>query len=317
MTGDVRFRALVEHSSDLMVVIDALGRVRYANPVALKMFGRCESEAVGTNAFEFVHPDDVGRMIALYDQLVTSPNAVVNATLRVVSSCGEIRVLEVVATNLLAVADLHGTILNGRDVTERDSSMVQLQAALDAVTSAVATAVELRDPFTAGHERRVARVAEALALELGIDGSEVKGIGVAAMLHDIGKIAVPSEILTRPGPLSTAEFEIVKAHCRAGHDIVADVPFPWPVAETILQHHERLDGSGYPRGLVGDDILPSSRVVSVADVVAAMSEHRPYRPATGLGRALEEIESGRGVRYDPDVVDACLRLFRVRRFALD
>lgn len=316
VTGDRRFRALVEHSSDLMVVLDAQGGVRYANPAALAMFGRSEHEALGVNALAFVHPDDAPRVRALYDQLLAAPDAVLHVTLRVVSRHGEIRVLEAVATNSLRDDELNGTVINGRDVTERDHTTAMLEASLDAVTSAIATAVELRDPFTAGHERRVAQVATAIAIELELDADDVKGIGVAGMLHDIGKIAVPSEILTRPGRLSTPEYEIVKQHCRAGHDIVAEVPFPWPVAEMILQHHERLDGSGYPQGLTGDGILRGSRVIAVADVVSAMSEHRPYRMAAGTDRALDHVSAERGRLFDGDAVDACLRLFRNRGFSL-
>lgn len=184
------------------------------------------------------------------------------------------------------------------------------QTITDAITIAVANIVELRDPYTAGHQREVAQIAGAIARELELSDDEVKGIEVASTLHDIGKHAIPTEILTRPGLLTLAEFEIVKTHAQAGHDIVVEVPFPWPVAEMILQHHERLDGSGYPRGLEDNDILTGSRVLAVADVISAMAGPRPYRPALGLDAAMAEIEANRGRLYDPIVVDTCVHLLR-------
>lgn len=173
--------------------------------------------------------------------------------------------------------------------------------------------VELRDPYTAGHQREVAQLAGAIAREMALDEEDVKGIEVAATLHDIGKIAVPTAILNRPGRLSPPEFELIKAHSQTGSDIVADVPFPWPVAEMILQHHERLDGSGYPSGLSDGDILMGSRILAIADVVSAISSHRPYRPAMGLDQAIAEIETHSGQLYDRDAVDACVLLARAGR----
>jgi len=172
-------------------------------------------------------------------------------TLRFLSATDEVRVLEIVATNWLQTASVGGIVINGRDVTERNEYVTKLKASFDAVTIAIANAVELRDPYTAGHQREVAGMATAIARELALAEDDVKGIEVASTIHDIGKIAVPAEILTRPGKLNPAEFEIVKTHSQAGADVVADVPFPWPVAEMILQHHERLDGSGYPNALKG------------------------------------------------------------------
>ncbi|MHB1913096.1 MAG: HD-GYP domain-containing protein [Acidimicrobiales bacterium] len=204
-------------------------------------------------------------------------------------------------------------VMNGRDVTERNGYLTSLEASFGAITGAIANMVEMRDPYTAGHQREVAGLAGAIAREMGLDEEDVKGIEVAATLHDIGKIAVPSDILNRPGQLSRPEFELIKVHVQVGSDIVADVPFSWPVAEMILQHHERLDGSGYPNGLSGGDILLGSRIVAVADVISAMAAHRPYRAALGAGPALAEIEAHRGLLYDPAVVDTCMRLSRAER----
>jgi len=308
--------ALVQHSSDLIAVVDELGVLVYANPAAALIFGVPMEDVVGTSTFRYLHPEDREGVIARFADLVHQPGASVADTVRFVSPLGETCVLETVSTNCLDRAGIAGIVVNGRDVTERNGYVAQLEASFDAITLAIAHMVELRDPYTAGHQREVAGIATAIARELALPEDEVKGIEVASTIHDIGKIAVPAEILTRPGKLTPAEFEIVKTHSQAGADIVADVPFPWPVAEMILQHHERLDGSGYPNALRGSDILAGSRILAVADVVSAMSAHRPYRPALGLEVALAEIESQRDLLYDPEVVDACLRLFRVGHLRL-
>ncbi len=172
------------------------------------------------------------------------------------------------------------------------------------------TLSELRDPYTSGHARRVGEIAEAIGRELGLDENMLEGLKVGGYLHDVGKINVPAEILSYPGKLSAIQFELIKGHAQAGFDVLKGVEFPWPVAQIALQHHERMDGSGYPRGLRGGEIILDARIVAVADVVESMASSRPYRPAVGLGPALAEIEQNRGRLYDIPVADACLRLFR-------
>ena len=179
---------------------------------------------------------------------------------------------------------------------------------------AMSLTVEKRDPYTAGHQNKVAQLSVAIGRELGMDEDRLEGLRLGAMIHDIGKIYVPAEILNRPGRLSKAEFEIIQSHAEVGYDIVKDVKFPWPVAEMVLQHHERIDGSGYPHGLRGEQIIFEARILAVADVVEAISSHRPYRPAVGLDKALTEIEAYRGTRYDTEVADACLHLIRDKGF---
>ncbi len=175
--------------------------------------------------------------------------------------------------------------------------------------------LELRDPYMAGHQHRVSSLAVAIAREMGLPGEKVEGLRFAGIIHDIGKIAAPIEIVGKPGRLTMTEFQLVKEHPRLGYEMVKDIAFPWPVAHIVLQHHERLDGSGYPEGLAGDAILPEARILAVADVVEAVCSLRPYRPALGIDKALEEVRKGRGFRYDPRAVDACVRLFREKRFA--
>jgi HD-GYP domain-containing protein (c-di-GMP phosphodiesterase class II) len=175
---------------------------------------------------------------------------------------------------------------------------------------------EMRDPYTAGHERRVAEIAAAIGAELGLEASRQEGLRVAGYVHDIGKIALPAEILSKPGRLSAAEFQLIKEHPQASYDVLKSVEFQWPVAEIALQHHERLDGSGYPQGLKGEAILLEARIMSVADVVEAMASHRPYRAGLGIDKALGEVKRGKGTVYDPVVADACLRLFLEKGFRL-
>lgn len=193
-------------------------------------------------------------------------------------------------------------------------AMDKLLQSMRKTIEAMAATVELRAPYTAGHQRRVAQLAEAIAQELGLPQDEVHGIYLAASVHDIGDIQIPAEILTRPGKLNPIEQQIVQSHARAGYDILKGIDFPWPIAEMVHQHHERMDGSGYPQGLRGEQILLGARVMAVADVVEAMSSHRPYRPSLGLAAALAEIEAHQGQAYDAAVVAACLRLFRERKF---
>lgn len=201
------------------------------------------------------------------------------------------------------------------DVTAQVGAQETLARNLEAMVHTIATTVEYRDPYTAGHQERVAEIAAAIAAELGMDPHDVEGVRTAAAIHDIGKISVPSEILNRPGSLSPPELELIKMHAATGAEIVRGIDFPWPLADMILQHHERMDGSGYPSGLVGDEICVGARIVAVADVLDAMSWRRPYRGPLGAERALAEIEEGAGRRYDADVATACLHLHRQGRIA--
>ena len=195
-------------------------------------------------------------------------------------------------------------------------SFEKFRKAMGGIIHAISLTIEKRDPHTAGHQRRVAKLSRAIATDMGFSWDRIEGIRMAASIHDLGKIHVPAAILSRPGRLSEAEFAIIKVHPQIGYDILKGIEFPWPIAQTILQHHERMDGSGYPFGLFAEDILEEARILAVADVVEAMSSHRPYRPACGIDKALEEIAKGKGVLYDPKVVDVCLNLFLKKKFKL-
>ncbi len=228
---------------------------------------------------------------------------------------------EVLISRGFAIRDDEGRYVHSihilEDITEKRRSAERLKETLTDTIRAIALTVEKRDPYTAGHQNKVAGLCVAIASELGLTPERIEGVRLGATIHDIGKVYIPAEILNRPGKLTDPEFEIIKTHPQVGYDIVKDVKFPWPVGEMILQHHERLDGSGYPKGLKGEASLLEARILAVADTVEAMSSHRPYRPALGPEKALAEIEQHRGTRYDAAVVDACLKLFRERGFRFD
>jgi putative two-component system response regulator len=193
----------------------------------------------------------------------------------------------------------------------------EIRQILNASIRTMALMLEIRDPYTAGHQQRVAQLACAIAEKLGLPPTTIDGIRIAGILHDVGKIRIPLAILSRSGKLLDAEYEMLKIHPQVSYDILKDIPFPWPVAQMVLQHHERLDGSGYPQGLKGDEILKEARILAVADVTEANSSFRPYRPAPGMKAALEKLAEQKGKRYDSDAVEACLELFTTESFTFD
>jgi len=233
-----------------------------------------------------------------------------------------------VSINARAVKDERGNITYHEgfieDITARKKAEEGLNKILDNLRKAIGTTIhvlvsvlESRDPYTAGHQSRSADLACAIAREIGLPEDRIEGIRMASVIHDIGKLSIPAEILTKPAKLTDLEYALIKEHARSGYDMLKDVESPWPLAEIVYQHHERFDGSGYPRHLQGDEILLEARILGVADVVEAMASHRPYRPSLGVEAALEEIEKNRGILYDPKVADACLRLFREKNYKFE
>jgi len=220
-------------------------------------------------------------------------------------SLEEQRILQRASSNILG------------DIESVKEEYSELHKTIEGVINVVSQVMSNRDPYTASHQRRVAELARVIAKEIGFTDWQMNGIYVTGLVHDIGKVSVPTEILTKPGKINATEFDIIKNHCRVGYDILRKINFPWPVTTAVLQHHERLDGSGYPQGLSGNDIIVEARILGVADVVEAMSSHRPYRPALGLDSALEEISRGSGILYDADIVAACLKLLRKNKIGFD
>jgi putative two-component system response regulator len=215
-------------------------------------------------------------------------------------------------------------ILRVRHALERKSAEEQLQRtlkklrkAMGATIHAITSTVEARDPYTAGHQQRVANLARAIGQEMQLSEGEIDGIRMAGSIHDMGKINIPAEILSKPGHISELELNLIRTHAQNAFDILKEIEFEWPVAEIVYQHHEKVDGSGYPRGLHGEEVILPARVLTVSDVVEAIASHRPYRPALGLQAALAEISDNRGTRYDARAVDACMRLFTEKHFCLD
>ncbi|MFA4902193.1 MAG: PAS domain S-box protein [Desulfobaccales bacterium] len=310
----------------MFLVLDVPGNVTLINKRGCELLGYPEKEIVGRNWVDHFIPENIRDEIRLMRQRMMSgeiecmeyfENAVLTKT-------GEERIIAWHNTQLRNEAgEIAGCLSSGEDITARRRAEEALKESLDRVrrtlegtVTALATAVETRDPYTAGHQRGVAQLACAIAAELGFSPDRLEGMRVMGFLHDIGKIAIPAEILSKPGRLSEYEFNIVKYHSQVSYDILKEVDFPWQVALAVLQHHEKLDGSGYPHGLVGEDIIVEARILTVADVVEAMASHRPYRPSLGVDQAIEEISQKRGILYDPEVVDACLTVLREKRVEL-
>lgn len=317
-----RYRDLVEHSQDLICTHDLSGRILSTNLSSEKMLGYKREEMLNMNIQDILASTSARRQFDEYLATIRR-DGVASGLMVVRTRTGEKRVWEF--SNTLRIEGLPTPIVRGmaHDITERKRAedkiadqMKQLESAMLGTIMAVSAMVDMRDPYTAGHERRVSTLARAIGAELGLTDDRLQGLEMIGLVHDIGKIAVPAEILSKPAKLTPIEFQLIQAHPQAGYDILKDVVFPWPLAETIRQHHERLDGSGYPRGLKGEEILLEARIMAVADVVEAMSSHRPYRPGRGMDAALTEIANNSGKLYDPQVAEACLRLFREKGYVL-
>ncbi|MDD2547373.1 MAG: MASE3 domain-containing protein [Burkholderiaceae bacterium] len=321
--SEQRFRAMIEQTvSGIYVRRD--GRFIYANPRYCDMLGWSLDELLGHEVLHFTNsdPDNLARIEAAWRR-VEAGERQVTYQVPVRRKDGQTIELELHAKPITWDDDQTATIVVAEDITERkrasaqiSSYVKQLESAMRGTLQAVSNMVELRDPYTAGHERRVGLLAGAIAREMGWDAQRCSDLEMVGLVHDIGKIAVPAEILSKPSRLSALEMELVKVHAQAGYEILKDVHFATPVADIIRQHHERMDGSGYPQGLQGAAILPEARILAVADVIESMSAHRPYRPAVGLEAALAEVVQGRGRLYDPEAVDAAIRLVRDQQYHL-
>lgn len=318
--SEARYRSAVEDQAELVCRTDAEGRLRFANAAFLKFFGLDEdwqARIVRKPASGSHGADGAGGFVMLpeAEQLEISEE-------RHRDHKGRPHWLQWSDRVLL---DEEGTLVGyqsvGRDITgprqarmEKDRLVRELRQALEGTAAALSQLVEQRDPYTAGHQRRVAALAAAIGEAMGLESEQIEGITIGALVHDLGKISVPVEILSKPSQLSDIERRLIQQHTETGFRILEPLDFPWPVAEMVRQHHERLDGSGYPLGLSGDQILLEARIIAVADAVEAASSNRPYRPAKGLAHALEYIEHESGKGYDPEVVNTCSMLFRHKGF---
>jgi PAS domain S-box-containing protein/putative nucleotidyltransferase with HDIG domain len=319
-----RFRNLIETTSDWIWETDHEGRYSYSSPQVQDLLGYRPEEIVHGTLVNFVSPAEAEEFIVLFGQLLAKKKPFSGFEISCVNKKGQVVVLECNAVPIFdEQRNLTGYRGIARDITDRKTAMEvlkksrdDLHASLEETVTSLASTAEKRDPYTAGHQQRVERLACAIARELRVPESQIEGLHIAALLHDIGKITLPSEYLSKPTRLSREEKALIKCHPEVGYEILKNIQFSWPVAEIVYQHHEHLDGSGYPRGLTDDDILLEAKILNVADVVEAMSSHRPYRPSLGIEMAFEEIRSGRGTRYHAPCVDACIRLFREKKFEL-
>jgi PAS domain S-box-containing protein len=320
--AEEQFRGLVEQSLAGIYIIQD-GRFVYVNPRFAEMFGYASAgELIGVEALSVVAEPDRG--VVAENMRSRIEGDVENLSYGFTGTRKDGSLFDAGVHGARATHDGRPAVIGlMQDISEKKRAeeqiqhyVAQLETAFMSTVEVATTLSELRDPYTAGHERRVGEIAVAIGAELGIDARRQEGLRVAGYLHDIGKITIPAEILSKPGRLTPIEFQLIQGHPQSSYDVLKAVKFPWPVAEVALQHHERIDGSGYPQGLKGEAILLEARIIAVADVVEAMSSHRPYRPGLGIEKALAEIERGRGSAYDTEVTDACLRLFRDRGYQL-
>lgn len=319
--SEAKFKGLVEQTIVGIVIVDA-GTLYYANPRTAEILGHAPDEIVGPGLSRLVHPEDWPAVERKIDSVLSGKATDIRHEFRARRKDGSI---VHIGTHGSRAEYAGRAVVVGvvQDITERLQTeqqlagyVTRLERSIMHTVEAISQMVELRDPYTSGHERRVGDLAAAIGSELGLDEHQVTGLRVAGSVHDVGKITVPAEILSKPGRLSATEYEIVKTHAEKGYEILKNIDFPWPVAKTVLQHHERLDGCGYPQGLKGEDIMIEARILAVADVIESMTTHRPYRPALGLEAALKEVISHSGSRYDPQVVAVAMRLFRERGYQL-
>ncbi len=325
--SEKKYRGIFENAVMGIFQVTIDGRYLSVNPAGALMYGYSSPEEMmqlvtNTTKQLYVNPEDRTKLL----NLLEAQGSVEGFETEHYCKDGS-KIL--VVLNARLVGDADGTMpsfyevtsqnITAKKIAEEESRRVleKLRTTLGATVQAMAATVETRDPYTAGHQRRVANLARAIAQEMNLYKDVVDGIRVAGLIHDIGKISVPAEILSKPTKLTEMEFNIIKVHSETGYNILKDIEFPWPIADIVLQHHEKLNGSGYPQGLKNGQILLEAKILAVADVVEAMASHRPYRAGLGIDFALEEIEKNKGILYDAKIVDACARLFREKGFRFE
>jgi len=319
---------ILKSIGDGVIATDREGRITFMNPLAEKMTGWFQEEALGCplgQVFRIKNESRGKEQRIPLEKILREEPAGWPGEAMLISKEGR---LHPVDPRLEPIRDtggaITGAVLAFTDISQRKKaeeelkkSWEQQKAIMEGTVRAMAFTIETRDPYTAGHQRRVTKLAFAIGKRLKLSADRMEGLRLSGELHDVGKIHVPAEILSKPGEISEAEHNIIKTHPQVGHDILKTIEFPWPVAQIVLQHHERWDGSGYPFGLRGEEILLEARILAVADVIEAMATHRPYRPALSIEEALEEVRKNRAKLYDPRVVDACLQVFREEKFTFE
>ena len=316
-------RSLVDNMLDAAVIIARSGKILFVNNAAANLVGmKSPQEAVGKRVANFIHPNHMRSVIRNY-LMVSRRHVRVLNEYRIITPSGDEKEVESLGTNIM-FKGMPAHIVTLRDISERKGAekkiregIIRLSNNLEEAVISLASAFEMKDPYTAGHQRRVTEIACAIAREMDIDEDRLQGLRLASLVHDIGKINVPAEILSKPGKLIKPEIDLIRTHSEAGYNILKNINFPWPISDIVLQHHERINGSGYPKRLSGDAILLEAKIIAVADVVEAMASHRPYRASLGIEKALKEIEANQGILYDPTVSKSCLHLFHSGKFRFE
>jgi PAS domain S-box-containing protein len=314
----------LENIQDGYFEIDLAGNYTFFNNSVCQIHGYSKEELMGMNDRQYTDKDNAKKVFKAFNKVYKTGEPLKRLDWQIIRKDGTKRYVEI---SILLQKDSSGKPVGFRgivrDITERKNMEEKLQQTLESLSKAydstlqvMVSAVEVRDPYTALHQVRSADIARDIAVEMKLTQDKIDGIRMAGAIHDIGKLSIPPEILTKPAKLTNVEFALIKEHSRSGYEILKNVESPWPLAQIVHQHHERMNGSGYPRSLKGDEILPEARILAVADVVAAMVSHRLHRPSLGIGAALEEIEKNKGILYDETVADACLRLFREKGYKL-
>lgn len=308
------YRTLVEDMSEGALTVSK-GVIVYANRFLADLIRMPLEQVIGAALQKWVAPESQPVLQALLAQGETGKS---RGEIDLVASDGARVPVHVSVSQLLSqgAPDVFCLVATDLTLVKQRQQLEQLQASLNETMRAIAGIVEMRDPYTAGHQARVADLASAIATRMALPDDQIHAVFLAGTVHDLGKIQIPAEILSKPGKLNDAEFGLIKGHSQAGYDILKGISFPWPIAQIVRQHHERLDGSGYPLGISGESILLEARILSVADVIEAMASHRPYRPGLGIDFALAEISRLRGRHFDPEVVDACIAVFREQGYVL-
>jgi PAS domain S-box-containing protein len=316
-----QYRLVIENAKEAIIITQDM-KVVFLNHAAMNMAGYSKEISTLKSFTDFIHPDDLKMVVDYHIKRLKGEEVPPVYSFRVIGQDGTVIWCEINA----AVIQWKGkpaTLNFLNNVTERKRAEEELKQTLESLRKAVGatiqvmvSAIEMRDPYTSGHQLRAANLACAIATEMGLPQDKIEGIRMAGSIHDIGKLSIPAEILSKPTRLTDIEFSLIKEHSRIGYEMLKDVESPWPLAQIVYQHHERMDGSGYPRNLKGDEIIMEARIMAVADVVEAMASHRPYRPGLGIDAALMEIEKNKGIFYDNTVADACLKLFREKSYKL-
>jgi len=318
------FRRSLDDSPLGVRIISAEGETLYANQAMLNIYGYDSVEELRLTPIQKRYtPESYAEFKVRHKQRRRERAYLSEYEVNIVRKLGEVRNLYVLRKEIIWNGEIQYQVVY-QDITDRkraedklQKTITELEKAFGGIIQVLSAAVEKRDPYTAGHERRVTALARAIGLEMGLSKDRLNALGMAGSIHDVGKISIPAEILSKPGQLAPFEYKLIQAHPQAGYDILKEIDFPWPIADIILQHHERMNGSGYPAGLKGDDILLEARILAVSDVMEAMASHRPYRPALGIDAAMKEIEENRGILYDSDVTAACLTLFQQKGFSFE